>query len=480
VINLYFRSLTRLRLVNLKNSDKIPYIPFSLSIVVIKLLSIIVTSGIFLSGCTTFGAITNSQKTTEASLPGYSLQSVMSSKPQGNVSLLLSFSGGGSRAAALAYGVLKELRDTQIQRNGHSYRLLDEVDVISSVSGGSFTAAYYGLHGDKTFKKFEKVFLRRDISTILLESLFNPTLWFSTKGRTDRTIEFYETSVFKHATYADLQKKNGPLIVINASDLGNGIRFSFTQEYFDLLCSNINDFPIANAVAASSSVPFIFDPVIIENYQNCKNKQNAMLLNSKQTSHSSQEVKATQQDLHKYLKTDKNLKYIHLVDGGITDNLGLRAIYEVMELSGGAQQILKKLNRKPVSHFAVIAVNASTHSSPDIGKTNQVPSIESTINAVSDIQLHRYNAATIELFQKGMQRWSQELSTPEKKVTDYFIEVGFSGIKEPLRSDFFNAITSSFTLTKDEVDKLIEAGRMLLRNHPAYKTLVHNLNNSVD
>ncbi len=445
-----------------------------------KFLITVLTSSIFLSGCSTFGAINNSKKLTEPSLPGYSLQSVMSSKPQGNVSLLLSFSGGGSRAAALAYGVLKELRDTHIQHHGQSYRLLDEVDVISSVSGGSFTAAYYGLHGDKTFKKFEKVFLRRDVSTILLENLFNPTLWFSTKGRTDRTIEFYETSVFKEATFADLQKKNGPLIVINASDLGNGIRFSFTQEYFDLLCSNINDFSIASAVAASSSVPFIFDPVIIENYQDCQNKQKGMLLDTKQTLHSSQQIKAIQQDLHKYLQTDQNLKYIHLVDGGITDNLGLRAIYEAMELSGGAQQILKKFKQKPVEHFAVIAVNASTHSSSDIGKTNQVPSIRSTINAVSDIQLHRYNVATIEMFQKGMQRWSQELSTPEKKVKDYFIEVGFDGIKEPLRNDFFNAITGSFTLTEEEVDKLIEAGRTLLRNHPVYKTLVHNLNSPVD
>ena len=470
----------RLRLANLKNSDKIPPILFYLSVVVIKFLITILTSSIFLSGCSTFGAINNSKKTTEPTLPGYSIQSVMSSKSQGKVTLLLSFSGGGSRAAALAYGVLQELRDTHIQHNGHTYRLLDEVDVISSVSGGSFTAAYYGLHGDKTFKEFEKVFLRRDISTILIQDLFNPTLWFSAKGRTDRAIEFYETSVFKDATFADLQKQNGPLIVINASDLGNGIRFSFTQEYFDLLCSNINDFPIASAVAASSAVPLVFDPVIIENYQPCQNEQNGMLMDSKQTLHSNQVVKEIQEDLQQYRQTDKNSKYIHLVDGGITDNLGLRAIYDVVELSGGVQQILKKFKQKPVGYFAVIAVNASTLTSQGIGQTNQVPSIEDTINAVSDIQLHRYNTATIEIFKKGMQRWSQELSTPEKKVKDYFIEVGFDDIKEPPQRNFFNAITSSFTLTKDEVDKLIEAGRTLLRNHPAYKALVDDLNRPVD
>jgi len=443
---------------------------------VFKLITTLLVSSLLLSGCSTFGVISNAKKPTVATAPGYSIQSVISRKPLGQASLILAFSGGGSRAAALAYGVLEELRDTQISGNGKAYRLLDEVDVISSVSGGSFTAAYYGLHGDRTFNKFEKEFLRQDISALLIENILDPTLWFSDKGRTDRAIEFYEAPLFRDATFADLRKKNSTLIVINASDLGNGIRFSFTQEYFDLLCSDINNFPIARAVTASSSVPIIFDPVIIENYQHCKSRQNDMLIDSKQTEHASYEVKAIQKDLQKYLEPNENVKYVHLVDGGITDNLGLRAIYEVMELSGGARQIIKKVNQKPVGHFAVISVNASTHSSQEIGKTNQVPSLETTINAVSDIQLHRYNAATIELFQQGMQRWSQALSTPQKRVTDYFIEVGFDGIKEPLQRDFFNAIPTSFTLTEEEADKLIKAGRTLLRNHPVYQELIRNLN----
>src|SRR5512139_2845908 len=59
--------------------------------------------------------------------------------------LMLSFSGGGTRAAAFSYGVLETLRDTVVAVRGQEKRLLDEVDWISGVSGGSFTAAYYGL-----------------------------------------------------------------------------------------------------------------------------------------------------------------------------------------------------------------------------------------------------------------------------------------------------------------------------------------------
>ena len=92
----------------------------------------------------------------------------------GDITLILTFSGGGTRAAATAYGVLEELRNTNFQLNGTSIRLLDEVDNISSVSGGSFTAAFYGLQGDKIFDTFEDEFLRLDMDTPLTHSLVNP------------------------------------------------------------------------------------------------------------------------------------------------------------------------------------------------------------------------------------------------------------------------------------------------------------------
>ena len=81
----------------------------------------------------------------------------------GNLLLILSFSGGGTRAAAFSYGVLEELARTEVNINSRKRRMIDEVDIISAVSGGSFTAAYYGLFGDRIFKDFESYFLKKDI-----------------------------------------------------------------------------------------------------------------------------------------------------------------------------------------------------------------------------------------------------------------------------------------------------------------------------
>jgi NTE family protein len=83
--------------------------------------------------------------------------------------VILVFSGGGTRATALSYSVMEALRDTHIQWRGQSVSLLDEVDVISSISGGSFPAAYYALRGSMIFDEFPDKFLYRRVQSDLIK-----------------------------------------------------------------------------------------------------------------------------------------------------------------------------------------------------------------------------------------------------------------------------------------------------------------------
>src|SRR6478752_46306 len=98
----------------------------------------------------------------QAGAPGYRVDDSARRGQSDDLLVIVAMSGGGTRAAALGYGVLEELRRTEVTVNGQKRRLLDEVDVISAVSGGSFPATYYALRGEKTFEEFEsKVLLRR-------------------------------------------------------------------------------------------------------------------------------------------------------------------------------------------------------------------------------------------------------------------------------------------------------------------------------
>lgn len=429
-----------------------------------------------LSGCSSQAVISNSPHTSTPTRATYSLADVYGKRPDNDVSIILSFSGGGTRAAALAYGVLLELRDTQATINGKRRRLLDGVNVISAVSGGSFTAAYYGLFGDRIFSDFEERFLRKDVESHLVRGLLDPMRWFSSKGRTEMATDFYRSSIFGGATFADMRRRDAPIVLINASDLSTGARITFVQEYFNLLCSDIDDYPVARAVTASSAVPVLFDPVVMENYRTCDTEAFVEELErSRRQTDSTQVIHAAKQ-LEKIVKDKMTVHYLHLVDGGITDNLGLRSLYEIVELYGGVKAFVEQMGSRHVRKSALIVVDASTDASYGIAETSAEPSIEQTVNAVSDIQLHRYNASTLELMRQSIQRWNRELYAPGKKVDSYFIEVSLRDLMPKERQRTFNQIPTSFTLTDQQVDELISAGRELLRNNRHFQELVHSFN----
>jgi NTE family protein len=432
---------------------------------------------LLLSGCASFGVIKN-DPLTESTDPAYSIKNLAGARQTNNISLTLSFSGGGTRAAALAYGVLEEMRDTTIMIDGQQRRLLDEIDVISSVSGGSFTSAYYGLHGDGIFTDFEKVFLRKDLEAQLFKDILNPFQWFSSTGRTERAIQHFENSVFQGATFADLYKQGGPLIIINASDLGYGVRFSFIQEYFDLLCSDISTYPVARAVTASAAVPLLFNPVVVENYHDCNKQASQWLLSAENRAVSDLQLARVIAGLQSYFNDNKR-RYIHLVDGGITDNLGLRAFYEVVEMAGGVRRLLKKIDIKPAPRFVIISVDAATDPDLQMDSSKKIPSIEETVNAVTDAQVHLYNAATIDLMQKSMRRWADELSTAEQPVEPYFIQIGFKDIMHADQRRFINNIPTSFALSDEQIDALIAAGHELLRNNREFQRFIKELENNI-
>jgi NTE family protein len=93
--------------------------------------------------------------------------------------VVLAISSGGIRAAALGYGVLEELHRTEVMVNGVKLPLIDEVDVISAVSGRAFPATYYALRGEKTFKEFETRVLSRNLESELARRIIlNPANWF--------------------------------------------------------------------------------------------------------------------------------------------------------------------------------------------------------------------------------------------------------------------------------------------------------------
>lgn len=438
----------------------------------LRLLLCCCIATLLLSACSSYGVIHNEPSTDFDSGQAYSLKTWAQSDMAEDFVFILAFSGGGTRAAAMAYGVLKELRDTPVVIGGQQTRLLDQVTHISSVSGGSFTSAYYGLYGEQIFEDFENEFLLKDVEGHLAWSLFNPAHWFTRKGRTERAVEYYNKILFHDATFSDMMQAGRPMIIINASDLAYGVRFSFIQDYFRLLCSDVRDFPVASAVAASSAVPVVFNPVVVENYAGCADPVWPAEVDA--TAEHSNELAQTLAGLKSY-GDKENREFIHFVDGGITDNTGLRAITSVVDISGGPEQLLNKMQRKLPRHVVVISVNASTETRTDMDKSPKQPSMMASMNAMTDVQLHRYNAATIDEVREGLDTWAEHMSGPGHEVKPYFIEVSFKEVAQPQLKLSLNKIPTSFSLTEEQVDTLIKSARELLRADPEFQQLLEDI-----
>jgi predicted acylesterase/phospholipase RssA len=412
--------------------------------------------------------------------------------------VILTFSGGGTRAAALSYGVMERLRNTKIQWDGQERSLLDEVDVISSVSGGSFTAAYYGLFRDELFDpdKFEKVFLYRNIQGELVASLFNPVNFVRLAspgfGRIEVAAELYDREIFREKTFGDLAAQaRRPYIMLNATDITMGARFTFVQDQFDLICSDLGGVHVSRAVAASSNFPIAFTPLIVNNYAGGCNYQPPAWIGE-----ASKDLLANPPRYNRariarsYLNSDER-KYVHLLDGGVADNIGLRGPLTAITSNDWSWSLVNKINLKEIKKLVVIVVDARTDPKTEIDKSISSPGLTTLIDIISSIPMSNYSFDTVQQLLNEFDYWRKDndsyascksilqgqcpagkMPTPPPNTADAFaVYVGFDQIKDEKEKQAFLNLPTTFALPKEEVDKIRKVGPAILDQSENFQKL---------
>jgi NTE family protein len=417
-------------------------------------------------------------------------------EPNGNsdeLFIIVTFSGGGTRAAALSYGVLEYLRETKIKVHGELRRLIDEIDVISSVSGGSFTAAYYGLFRENLFKKFPEVFLYRNIEKELKYRLLLPTNWLrlasSTYGRIDMASEFYDIEIFNNATFADLRERGRPLILINATDMSVGSQFTFTQEQFNYICSDLSKFPVARAVAASSNFPVAFTPLTLNNYSGDCGFQTPVWITLALDDAGINAARFHRARVMNSYLDSKIRKHIHLLDGGISDNIGLLAPLVALSSIDTEWSLLRDINTGRVKDIVVIIVDAKTNASIRFDDSPTPPNLIDIVETISTVPMQNYSAATVrDLFQlfeehTGNQRIVDDCMRllkqlcpsataplpPLRKIGMHAVYVGYDSIKDEKLRSYFNQIPTSFSLSEEEIHALRKIGGDLLNQSQEFQ-----------
>jgi NTE family protein len=404
----------------------------------------------------------------------------------------VTFSGGGTRAAAFAYGVLTALQDIEIEFDGKPRKLVGEIDGIFSVSGGSVTAAYFGLHGVTTFETFPERFLYRNVQGALTRRFLSPWNWprlvSPTFGRTDLMAQYFNEEIFGNATYADLLDLN-PGIVINATDIDAGTQFAFDQDQFDLLCSDLATVPLGRAVAASSAVPLALSPLTLVNYPSSEcgyEPPDWVAADAPDGDVSSRRYQEARRIRH-YVQHD-DVRFVHLVDGGIADNLGLRALYDKGTAAGGFTALLERTGYTRFRRVIYLVVNAQQERSGQGAEEEGVPGPIETIRGATKLAFDRYSFETVETFKRDLVGWMQELKDVRcapgavraslgtcEDLTAHFVELSLAQHPDPAEREFLMSLPTSFRLDRSAVDRVVAAARTVLDESTAFRAFLQDL-----
>ena len=401
--------------------------------------------------------------------------------------VLLAFSGGGTRAAAFSFGLMEELKKVEyIAKDGAKRRLLDDVEIISSVSGGSFTSAYYALFPDSFFTDFPNKFLYRDIQGGLVWRLFNPYNWWrlasSDFSRIDMADEYYNDTIFDGKTFSDLiNKPKGkvPFLVLNATDIGIAHRFEFTQDQFDLLCSDLSGVSVSRAVAASSNFPVAFAPLTLDIYKAPCGQLPQWIALGLDREHNPKRRVADAVAAQSYRDPDR--LYAHLLDGGLSDNLGLRGPFQAVTTTDSAWSILRYANLNRLGRLMVIAANAKTTKQRSWDEKSSPPGIGAVLDVALNGPMDDVSFDSVEMvdghFQQ-MQQLSRTVDSCNKRLGQYcppaplitnpiatdftFAELTFDDISDPRLRVCLQELPTSFSLPEKTVDLLRAAAAYLL------------------
>jgi NTE family protein len=434
---------------------------------------------LLLGACSTARPWINEPITSSSPAPA-ALVGVAGNGRSSSIVAAVTLSGGGARAAAFGLGVLKELKATSFEWEGRQTTLMDEMGLVSGVSGGSVLASYYVAFGDDTFTRFEPDFLMQDFQAGLIAQAFSPrslyrisSPWY---GRSNVLAEKLD-KLYRGTTFADLlARRGGPRLLVTATDLTTGAPFEFTPEQFALICSDLSRVPLAYAVAASSSVPLLLSPVTVRNYAgSCPQSQQVLAAARGRDNLQARLLLASVQS---YLDAEER-PYLHLVDGGLIDNLGVRGLLVRAVAGGSLDASFQHLPPGSVHKIVLVNVNSERDIGERIDRSDHVPGVGQVVNALVFGAGSRATGETLEAMSDNAQRWRQELEAVRGKEGSPFaadadihiISVSLRDLKDATARSKLLQVPTALTIVPWQVKQLQEAGRAALRASPEYQRL---------
>ena len=453
-------------------------------------------AGLVIAGCTTVNNLPSN-----APLVNGQLKVVHDGRPseafEDDMLVALAFSGGGTRAAAFSFGVLKGFANTSFSDQGRPASLIDRIDFITAVSGGSVTAAYFGLKHRDALADFRERFLLRNAEENLNTDVNLITFSRALGGGANQDLplrNWLNANLFEGATFAAMHTERRPRVWINATDIYNRTPFVFGKTAFGALCSNLDDYPVAGAVAASAAVPLAFAPVVLESYPaRCHEPLPEWITRAAGNVNAPPLLHSFAKGVRSY--RDGSMKYVKLLDGGLVDNFGLSGFTISLESAEAPYEPMTREEGVRLRRILFLVVDAGRGPQGDWARQLQGPSGTQLVDAVTSAAIDASVRQSYTAFKVSMARWRDGLvrwrcGLPSREVSrlrgvmrghwncrDIKLFIGKLSFDQldPGRAARLNAVPTRFVLPQASVDELIAAGQDVLAADPTFRAFRQSL-----
>lgn len=416
----------------------------------------------------------------------------------GSTVMALAFSGGGMRASAFSFGVLTALDDIVVDEIPYRRSMVDNIRMISGVSGGAVVAAYFGLKGRDDYRDLDRRFLYQNPESTMHTSMISPIAISRAMagGVNDRTsfARWLDRNLFDHAKFSSFRWPNAPTVWINASDIFNRTPFLFTYDTFAALCSDLDEVLISDAVAASAAFPVVFSPLVLQTRRaRCQYERPEWLTRALADPRHSIRLQAYAEALDAYQK-NPDLNYVRLLDGGLTDNLGITGFALERAAADTPHGPLSAEEAVKLRHFIFVIADAGRGQTEKWGRNMQNLPIGTLLTAATDTGMSASLRDEIDGLRFAVSIWRDHLvryrcglskeevrrilgTTADwncRDVNTIVEHLSFSDL-DPDTARELNTVPTRLTLQAAQVDKLIAAGRQAVANNDRLASAVADI-----
>jgi NTE family protein len=195
---------------------------------------------------------------------------------------------------------------------------------------------------------------------------------------------------------------------------------------------------------------------------------------------------------HRDLERSAERPFLHLVDGGVSDNLGLRGVVEALEILEASPASREILGLDRVDRIAIVIVNAHAIPSLDWDQREEPPGIVAQAVQSSGVPIDRYSYESVQLIRDTVARWQlqselaiarsrlegstqSEAEMRRQRIALFAIDVSFHSIADPDERRYFMNLPTSLALPPDAIDRLRRVAGDLLDASPEFSAFVRHL-----